>query len=137
MQNGRAFAAHLAATSAAAVVLFVGLDVLTVGPTGVLSGLAKYIGGLAIILLVCVLTAPLGLTLRYLVGLLPVPPQPAAIVAGIAAGLALIPILHPGMIGGISFLSNPLALIAIHGLAGGVGGVIWHTVEFRDAVRVS
>ena len=137
MQNTRALGAHFAATSAAAVVLFVGLDVLTFGPAGVLSGLGKSIGGFVVILVVCAFSVPLGLALRYLVGRLPLSPRPAAVAAGIAVGLALIPILHPGMVGGVSFSSNPLALIVIHGLAGCVGGVIWHAVEFRNALRVS
>jgi hypothetical protein len=137
MPNGRALGAHFAATVAAAIVLFIGFDVLTFGPTGVLSGPGKSIGGFLVILLICTISVPLGLALRYLVGKLPLSPRPVAVAAGIAVGLALIPILHPGMIGGISFTSNPLALIVIHGLAGCVGGMIWHAAEFRNALRVS
>ena len=82
------------------------------------------------ILVLGLVSAPLGLALRYLVGLLPVSPRPAAVVTGLAVGWALIPVLHPGMVGGVTFTSNPFAMIVIHGLAGGLGGVLWGAVEF-------
>jgi hypothetical protein len=127
--------AHMSATFLAAVVIVTGSEVILQGPSGIIDGLGKSIGGFLIWLVLGLGTMPIGLALRHVVGKLPLRPFSVAVGSGICVGLALIPVLNPGMAPTLSLASHPFALIIVYSLAGGLGGSVWYAVEFKVAAR--
>ena len=128
MQVGRAVAAHVGAMAVAQVIVFAGVEAIRFGPSGVLSGVMKSLGGVLILLIVAGVTLPVGLSLRWLAGKLPAPPGRIAVSAGVLIGLMTIPLvqpIHPSVSSG----TNPVALLVWHGLAGACGGWVWYCIE--------
>ena len=128
MQVGRAVAAHVGAMAVAQVIVFAGVEAIRFGPSGVLSGVTKSLGGVLILLIVAGVTLPVGLSLRWLAGKLPASPRRVAVSAGVLVGLMTIPLVHP-IHPSVSLGTNPVALLVWHGLAGACGGWVWYCIE--------
>lgn len=125
--------AHISATFFAAIIIVSGTDIILQGPSGLISGLGKSIGGFLIWIIIGVVTMPIGFALRYIIGKLPLDPYHAAVGIGVCIGLALIPVLNPAMMPSLTLASHPISLLIVYSLAGGSGGLIWYFVEFRTA----
>ena len=128
MQIGRAVAAHMAAMFVAQMIVFAGVEAIRFGPSGVLSGVMKSLGGFLILLVVAGVTLPVGLSLRWLAGKLPASPRRVAVSAGVLVGLMTIPLVQPSH-PSVSLEANPVALLVWHGLAGACGGWVWYCIE--------
>lgn len=125
----RWLSAHLAAILVGSFIITVGVDMLAYEwPIG-LSSWGKWVGGFLIFFIIGLLTAPIGLGLRFVLGRLGQRNLPAAVVTGTLVGLALIPVLHPAMYPGLSIDTNPVGLVLVHGLAGAAGGLGWFGTE--------
>ncbi len=129
MQVGRAVAAHMVAMVVAQVIVFAGVEAIRFGPSGVLSGVMKSLGGVLILLVVAGVTLPVGLSLRWLAGKLPASPGRIAVSAGVLVGLMTIPLVHPSIDPSVSLGTTPVALLVWHVLAGACGGWVWYCVE--------
>jgi hypothetical protein len=112
----------------AQVIVFAGVEAIRFGPSGVLSGVMKSLGGVLILLIVAGVTLPVGLSLRWLAGKLPAPPRRIAVSAGVLVGLMTIPLVQP-IHPSVSLGTNPVALLVWHGLAGACGGWVWYCIE--------
>ncbi|MEO0380013.1 MAG: hypothetical protein AAF252_07050 [Pseudomonadota bacterium] len=112
------------------LILLVGVEIVVFGQVGIVQGLAKWIGGFLMFLILSVLSLPIGLLLRFGVGRLPIKPLLGALLAGLAVGVTLIFVLHPAMYRQVSFGSEPLSLILVHSMAGMAAGTIWYGIEF-------
>jgi len=128
MQIGRAVAAHMAAMFVAQMIVFAGVEAIRFGPSGVLSGVMKSLGGFLILLVVAGVTLPVGLSLRWLAGKLPASPRRVAVSAGVLVGLMTIPLVQPSH-PSVSLGTNPVALLVWHVLAGACGGWVWYCTE--------
>ena len=124
--------AHIAAISSGSLILFVGIEMIAFGSVGLLSGPAKWAGGVLIILILAGISIPAGLFVRYLAGKIPVSPRTAAVFTGIVIGMLLLPALHPGFYPSVFWAANPVSLLVVHVIAGAVGGLIWFKVEFKE-----
>jgi hypothetical protein len=120
----------MCATFLAAVIIITGTETILEGPSGLLSGLGKSIGGFLIWLTVGALSLPLGLALRLIWGRFRVQPLPVAVATGVATGWILIPLLNPAISPVLTFSTNPIGLLVVYSLAGGFGGVVWWSIEF-------
>ena len=125
------FFAHMSAIFVAGVVILTGTETILQGPMGLLSGFGKSVGGFLIWLILGLVCAPIGLLLRHLMGKLPFPPFYVAIVTGVGIGWMLIPIMNPAMAPPLTFASHPFGLLIVYTLAGGLGGLVWHCIEFK------
>ena len=125
------FFSHMTAIFVAGVVILTGTEVILQGPMGVVSGLGKSIGGFLIWLILGVVSAPIGLMLRLVVGKLPFRPLYVAIVTGVGIGWILIPVMNPAMAPPLTFASHPFGLLIVYTLAGVMGGIAWHCIEFK------
>ncbi len=112
-----------------------GTEVILQGPSGLLSGLGKSLGGFMIWLVLGVVSAPIGLGLRHVMGRLPFHPLYVAIVTGMGIGWILIPIMNPAMAPPLTFSSHPVGLLIVYSLAGGLGGLVWYCIEFKKENR--
>jgi hypothetical protein len=112
----------------AQAIVFAGVEGIRFGPSGVLTGAMKSLGGVLILLIVAGVTLPVGLSLRWLAGKLPASPRRIAVSAGVLVGLMTIPLVHP-IHPSVSLGTNPVALPVWHGLAGACGGWVWYCVE--------
>jgi len=101
----------------AQAIVFAGVEGIRFGPSGVLTGAMKSLGGVLILLIVAGVTLPVGLSLRWLAGKLPASPRRIAVSAGVLVGLMTIPLVQP---------IHPSVW---HGLAGACGGWVWYCVE--------
>lgn len=126
----RHVAAHILSVYLGSLILFVGIETVVFGSVGIVQGLAKWIGGFLIFLILSVLSLPIGLLLRFGVGRLPIKPLLGALLGGLAMGVTLIFVLHPAMYRQLSFGSDPLSLILVHSMAGLSAGIIWYCIEF-------
>ena len=115
--------------------IFIGLETIVFGTEALVSGAAKWIGGIMIFAMLSLLTIPLGLLLRRLVEGLPLTPLGGALVGGVSVSLVLMFVLHPAMYPTLNFLSHPISLIFVHSGAGLVGGWIWYVIEFETGGR--
>ncbi|SMC39499.1 hypothetical protein [Rhizobium sp. RU36D] len=130
MMVGRRFIGHVSAILAGSLVILAGTEGLYFGPMGIVGGAMKWTGGLLIMLILALLTAPVGLLARYFSGMLPFAPLPVACILGAIIGLVLIPTIQP--LGGTAPVNeNLLAYSLIHLLAGTAGGFVWYRAEFR------
>ncbi|MDB5665792.1 hypothetical protein [Cypionkella sp.] len=129
--------AHMCAIFLAAVVIVTGTETVLQGPVGLLSGLAKSVGGFMIWLMLGVVSAPIGLILRNIMGRLPFHPFYVAVVTGIVIGWILIPVMNPAMAPPLTFSSHPVGLLIVYSLAGGLGGLVWYVIEFRKENRAN
>ncbi len=109
--------------------IMAGTEALLFGPMGLVSGLAKTVGGGLIFLVLAVVSLPLGLFLRWAVSRVVATPLVGAAICGVSIGAVLIPVLHPAMYPGLSFDTAPLGLTVVHALAGLIGGVLWWVCE--------
>jgi len=112
------------------LILVIGIEVIVFGPVGIVQGLGKWVGGFLIFLILSVLSLPIGLLMRYRVGLLPITASQGAIFGGVVVGMVLMFVLHPAMYPSLSFGSSPLSLTLVHSVAGLSAGVIWYSIEF-------
>jgi len=112
----------------AQVIVFAGVEAIRFGPSGVLSGVMKSMGGVLILLIVAGVTLPVGLSLRWLAGKLPASPRRIAVSAGVLVGLMTIPLVQP-IHPSVSLGTTPVALLVWHVLAGACGGWVWYCVE--------
>ena len=128
MQVGRAVAAHVGAMAVAQMIVLAGVEAIRFGPSGVLSGVMKSLGGVLILLIVAGVTLPVGLSLRWLAGKLPASPGRVAVSAGVLIGLMTIPLVQP-IHPSVSLGTNPVALLVWHVLAGACGGWVWYCIE--------
>lgn len=132
----RWLSAHLAATLAGSLIIMVGTDVLEYGWAVGLGSWGKWMGGFVLFFIIGLLTAPLGIGLRYVLGRIGQRNLPAAVITGVLVGLALIPVLNPAMYPGLSFDTNPLGLLVVYGLSGAAGGLAWFGTElFQTPIR--
>ena len=129
MQFGRAATAHLVAMVVAQVIILAGVEAIMFGPSGVLSGVMKSLGGVLILLIVAGVTLSVGLSLRWLAGKIPASPRRIAVSAGVLVGLMTIPLVHPSASPSVSFGTHPVALLVWHGLAGACGGWVWYCIK--------
>jgi hypothetical protein len=118
----------MAAMFVAQMIVFAGVEAIRFGPSGVLSGVMKSLGGFLILLVVAGVTLPVGLSLRWLAGKLPASPRRVAVSAGVLVGLMTIPLVQPSH-PSVSLETNPVALLVWHGLAGACGGWVWYCTE--------
>jgi hypothetical protein len=118
----------MAAMFVAQMIVFAGVEAIRFGPSGVLSGVMKSLGGFLILLIVAGVTLPVGLSLRWLAGKLPASPRWVAVSAGVLVGLMTIPLVQPSH-PSVSLETNPVALLVWHGLAGACGGWVWYCIE--------
>ena len=128
MQVGRAVAAHVGAMAVAQTIVLAGVEAIRFGPSGVLSGVMKSLGGVLILLIVAGVTLPVGLSLRWLAGKLPASPRRVAVSAGVLIGLMTIPLVQP-IHPSVSLGTTPFALLVWHVLAGACGGWVWYCIE--------
>jgi hypothetical protein len=112
----------------AQMIVFAGVEAIRFGPSGVLSGVMKSLGGFLILLIVAGVTLPVGLSLRWLAGKLPASPRRIAVSAGVPVGLMTIPLVQPSH-PSVSLGTNPVALLVWHVLAGACGGWVWYCTE--------
>ena len=126
----RAVCAHTVSVLGASLILLIGLEFIAAGPVGLAAAIGKWIGGVLIFAALAVLSIPVGLLLRWIVGLLPVEPLFGALFGGAAVSFALIPVLHPAMYPTVSLTSHPASLIFVHLFAGLIAGGLWHLIEF-------
>jgi hypothetical protein len=129
MQVGKAVTAHVVAMIVAQLIILTGAEAIMFGPSGVLSGVMKSLGGVLILLIVAGVTLPVGLSLRWLAGKLPAWPSRVAVSAGVLVGLMTIPPVHPSTDPSVSFGTHPVALPVWHVLAGACGGWVWYCTE--------
>ena len=129
MQVGKAVTAHMVAMIVAQVIILAGVEAIMFGPSGVLSGVMKSLGGVLILLVVAGVTLPVGLSLRWLAGKIPASPGRVAVSAGFLVGLMTIPFVHPSFDPSVSLGTHPVALLVWHGLAGACGGWVWFCIE--------
>ncbi len=129
MQVGRAVVAHVVAMVVAQMIVLAGVEAIRFGPSEVLSGVTKSLGGVLILLIVAGVTLPVGLSLRWLAGKLPASPRRIAVSAGVLIGLMTIPLVHPSFDPSVSLGTTPFALLVWHGLAGACGGWVWYCIE--------
>jgi len=118
----------MAAMFVAQMIVFAGVEAIRFGPSGVLSGVMKSLGGVLILLIVAGVTLPVGLSLRWLAGKLPASPRRIAVSAGVLVGLMTIPLVQP-IHPSVSLGTTPVALLVWHGLAGACGGWVWYCIE--------
>jgi hypothetical protein len=112
----------------AQAIVLAGVEGIRFGPSGVLSGVMKSLGGVLILLIVAGVTLPVGLSLRWLAGKLPASPRRIAVSAGVLVGLMTIPLVQP-IHPSVSLGTNPVALLVWHVLAGACGGWVWYCIE--------
>jgi hypothetical protein len=110
------------------MIVLAGVEAIRFGPSGVLSGVMKSLGGVLILLIVAGVTLPVGLSLRWLAGKLPASPRRIAVSAGVLVGLMTIPLVQP-IHPSVSLGTNPVALLVWHVVAGACGGWVWYCVE--------
>jgi len=122
----------MGAVIVAGVIILTGTQVLLDGPFGLFDGLLKSLGGFFIWIILGFVSMPLGLSLRYVAGLLPFPPLPVAIGFGVAIAWVLIPVLNPTMAPPLSFASHLVGLLIVYSVAVIVGGVVWCAIEFKN-----
>ena len=130
MRIGRAIGAHFAAVLLSSLVLIMGIEAVVHGTVGSVEGIGKWIGGIAIFLTLALISLPVGLMLRVIVGRSGVAPMRGALLGGVLVGGALLFVLHPGMYPGVSVQTKPVGLVLIHIGAGLTGGWVWHRCEF-------
>ena len=125
----RRLVAHIAATLSGSFLILVGIECVVYGLEGVPVGIGKWIGGLLIFAVFAIVTIPLGLALRLVLGKLPLRPRFGAIAGGVVVGFALVFVLHPALYPPLSFSSHPVSLTFIHLASGGLAGYIWYLIE--------
>ena len=130
MQIGRTILAHVFAVLSGSLLLMSGVEMILQGPLGALDGAAKWLGGLLIFSVVAIATAPVGMTLRWLVGKLPMRPMEGALLGGASIGIASVFVLHPALYPNLSLATHPVQLVILHLIAGLAGGWAWHRIEF-------
>ncbi|WP_299589971.1 hypothetical protein [uncultured Tateyamaria sp.] len=131
--------AHFSSVLVGSLLLATGIDAIAFGMEGLVSGLAKWIGGMLIFTVLALVSVPAGLLLRWFAGKLPLEPLTGSMAMGACVGVALIFVLHPATYPQMSFISHPVQLLVVHGLAGLAGGWVWHFIEFKpskESVRV-
>lgn len=121
--------AHFCGVFAGAWGILAGLDAVASGPVGLADGTGKWIGACVIIAVLAISSLPLGLVLRFLIGKLHLNPQFGAILGGVAAGLMLIPMLHPAHNPSIAIGTHTFELLFVHAGAGVLGGYTWWLIE--------
>ncbi len=131
----RWLSAHLAAMLVGSFLIMTGIDTLLDGWRGGIGGAGKWLGGLLIFVIIALLAAPIGFGLRLVLGRLRQLNLPAAVIAGVLVGLALIPVLHPGMYPGLSIETQPVGLLLVHVVAGSLAGLAWFGVELLQTPR--
>jgi hypothetical protein len=136
----RWLSAHLAATYAGSLIITVGIEELAYGaeygPAVALGGAGRWLGGFLIFFILGLLSAPIGIGLRFVLGRIRQRNLPAAVITGVLVGLVLIPVLHPAMYPGLSLETDPIGLLLVHGLAGAAGGLAWFGTElFQTPMR--
>jgi hypothetical protein len=99
------------------------------GLEGALESLAGWVGGALIFATLAVMSAPVGLLLRWIAGRMFNRPQMPALMIGVVVGLMFIPVLHPAMVPSLAFASDPMKLFVVHAGAGLVGGAVWIVLE--------
>ena len=132
---GLKITAHFVAVFVGSLILMIGVEMIYLGPEGVLSGAAKWVGGILTFLMLAVLSLPVGLGLRWGLGVLPISPTVGAVIGGLSVGIGLVFILHPALRPSLSLASHPLSLMVTHALAGIVGGCAWLLVEAASRER--
>lgn len=128
----RWLSAHFAAILVGSLFVFVGVDLLVSGWPAGLGGAGKWIGGIVIVSVIAFATAPIGLTLRLVLGKLNLLHPLAAAVTGSALGLAIIPMLHPSMYPSVTMDNNGFDLVLVHATAGCAGGLAWFACELMQ-----
>jgi vacuolar-type H+-ATPase subunit I/STV1 len=129
MNLPRAILAHVCAVFAASAVIMAGMGFVEAGFKGLVDRFAGWVGGFLIFGALSVLSLPVGLLIRSFVGRFTVHPERAAVGTGLGVSLVLIPVLHPAMMPSLSLSSHPMQLIAVHGVAGVLGGWLWFAIE--------
>ncbi|MBO9478231.1 hypothetical protein J7382_11860 [Shimia sp. R11_0] len=132
MNLPRAILAHVCAVFAASAGIMAGMGFVDAGFVGLIDQLAGWVGGFLIFGLLSVLSVPVGLLIRSIVGRFATHPERASVGTGLGISLALIPVLHPAMMPPMSVWSHPLQLIAVHSIAGVLGGWLWFAIEQPD-----
>jgi hypothetical protein len=117
------------------LVIAMGVDTLEYGWAFGLSSWSKWVGGALIFVIIALLTVPIGIGIRYVLGRIGQRNLPAAVVTGAVIGLALIPVLHPAMYRDLSMATNPIGLLLVHALAGCIGGLTWFGTELLQTPR--
>jgi hypothetical protein len=112
----------------AQAIVFAGVEAILPGPSGVLSGVLKSLGGVLTLVIVAGVTLPVGLSLRWLAGKLPASPGRIAAIAGVLVGRMTIPLVPPSH-PSVALETRPVALPVWHGLAGACGGWVWYCTE--------
>ena len=105
------------------------MQLIANGPVGIVDGTLMWFGGILIFAVIAIFTVPLGLGLRFLIETIPLQPLGLALVTGTVVSIAIMLILHPAMMPGISLSTKPYALVVLHLAAGLAGGLIWWIVE--------
>lgn len=122
----RSLVAAFAAVQAGALMVCIGLVVVSDGPLSAIEGVGIWLAGQFIILPLAVLCAPLGALLRMVLGFVFDQPRPVALTTGTAIGVLGAALLAFTAEDGWIFWAASLSVGAI---AGFVGGWVWWRIE--------
>ena len=124
--------AHVVAITFIGHAIYAGTVILERGMTSISTAIAFSPMFLFALLVLSVVSLPVGLLLRFLCGKIPVRPIVCTLSIGIILGLGLIPVVHPEMTDERILIETYRGeLFLIHGIAGFLGGALWWLVEFR------
>ena len=124
--------AHVVAVTFIGHAIYAGIVILENGITSISTAIAFSPMYLLALLVLSIVSLPVGLLLRFLCGKIPVRPIVCILSIGIILGLGLIPVMHPEMTDErIVIEMHRGELFLIHGIAGLLGGALWWLVEFR------
>ena len=117
--------AHIVAITFVGYAISAGIVILEGGMTSISTAIAFSPMFLFALLVLSVVSLPVGLFLRFLCGKIPVRPIVCVLLIGIILGLGLIPVMHPEMTDErIVIESYRGELFLIHGIAGFLGGAL-------------
>ena len=124
--------AHVVAFTFIGYAITAGIVILENGMTSAATAFEFSSLYFSALLVLAVVSLPLGLFLRFLGGKVSVRPIIYLLPIGIIFGLGLIPVVHPEMTDErIVIAAYRGELFLIHGIAGILGGVLWWLVEFK------
>ena len=124
--------AHVVAFTFIGYAISAGIVIFEGGMTNISTAIEFSTKFLFALLVLSVVSLPVGLFLRFLGGKVPVRPIMCTLSVGIILGLGLIPLVHPEMTDErIAIETYRAELFLIHGIAGFLGGLVWWLVEFR------